>query len=130
MAGGQPKKFKSGKALIDLFEQFCDEIAENGYCRVPNQTTFCRWLSLHYDGCDRKTIYNALNKYFPAIKSDFERIQSDLIAEGAMLGKYQSTMSIFALKNWCRWKDTQTEAKDDAVLKRLDEVLGGIKSEF
>lgn len=107
MPAGQPKKFSNGKQLIELFRAFCDEIVEYEFTRVPNQTNFCKWLEKHYSSVDRKTIYTSLNKYFPSIKKDFEQIQSDIIAEGGMLGRYQPTMSIFALKNWCKWTDKQ-----------------------
>lgn len=122
MARGKPRKFKDEQQLIDLFRNFCDDIVENGFCSIPSQTNFCRWLSQHYLSCDRKTIYNSLNEYFPTIKKEFEAIQGDVIAEGAMLGKYNSTMSIFSLKNWCKWQDS---IKDDnsGTLEKLDEVL-------
>lgn len=103
----KPKKFSSGKQLIDLWIAFNDYIRDEGYCTVPTQTDFCRWLAKEYNKCDRRTIYNALNSYFPTIKKEFERIQSDTIVSGSMLNKYNSTMSIFALKNWCKWADKQ-----------------------
>ena len=126
MPAGQPKKFRNAKQLIALFGDFCDEIVNNDFSKVPNQTNFCRWLGSHFESCDRKTIYNSLNKYFPTIKKDFERIQGDVIAEGAMLGHYQSTMSIFALKNWCRWQDNPTDTDDDEAFEQLDKVLDEI----
>lgn len=122
MAGGQPKKFKSGQQMIDLWQQFCDQIRENGYTEAPTQTAFGRWLSANYSNVDRRTIYNSLNEYFPMIKKEFETIRADVISEGTMLGKYQPTMSIFALKNWCSWRDNpvNTSLNDDAV--RQDEL--------
>lgn len=128
MPRGQPKRFSNGKQLIALFRIFCDEIIDSGFERVPNQTNFCNWLSEHYNACDRKTIYNALNKYFPTVKKEFEQIQSDVIAEGGMLGKYQSAMSIFALKNWCRWQD-KVQEDNNATLERLDNILKEIKDD-
>lgn len=107
MPRGQPKRFTNGRQLIELWTEFNDDIKRNGFILVPTQSNFCRWLSMKYDTCDRKTVYNALNKYFPTVKKAFEQIQSDTIAEGAMLGHYQSAMSIFALKNWCSWTDRQ-----------------------
>lgn len=108
MAGrGQPKKIKSNQQLIELWSDFCGYIRDIEYSIAPTQTDFCIWLRKEFDNCDRKTIYNALNKYFPTVKSEFERIQADTITSGAMLGKYNSTMSIFALKNWCKWTDKQ-----------------------
>lgn len=120
--GGQPKKFKSGKDLIALWKQFCNQIRENGYKEAPTQTAFCRWLEANNTPTDAKTIYNSLNEYFPNIKKDFELIRADTISEGTMLGKYQPTMSIFALKNWCSWRDNpvNTSLNDDAV--RQDEL--------
>jgi hypothetical protein len=124
MAGrGHPKKFKDGKQLIGLWKTFCNQIRENGYTEAPTQTAFCRWLEKNYSPTDAKTIYNALNDYFPNIKKDFEAIRADTISEGTMLGKYQPSMSIFALKNWCSWKDKiETDTSED-VLAKLDEVL-------
>ena len=78
---------------------------------IPSQTSFCRWLAKNYKKTDRKTIYNSLNKIFPEIKKEFDRIRGDVIAEGAMLGRYQPTMSIFALKHWCKWTDTPETEK-------------------
>lgn len=122
MSAGQPKKFSNGKQLIELFRTFCNEIIDNDFNRVPNQTNFCKWLEKHYSSVDRKTIYTSLNKYFPTIKKDFEQIQSDVIAEGGMLGHYQAAMSIFALKNWCKWQD-KIEVNDTSALDKLDDIL-------
>lgn len=137
MAGrGQPKKFKNGQQLIDLWQQFCNQIRENGYTEAPTQTAFRRWLGVHYSDTDRKTIYNSLNDYFPNIKKEFESIRADTISEGTMLGKYQSTMSIFALKNWCSWRDNPAsanfnaeDAQQDELSKSLSELAKGLESD-
>jgi hypothetical protein len=119
----KPKKFNSAAQIIDLWQKFCDEIIDNGFVTIPSQTSFCRWLANNYEKTDRKTIYNTLNKIFPTVKKDFEAIRADTISEGTMLGKYQPSMSIFALKNWCSWKDKiETDTSED-VLAKLDEVL-------
>lgn len=130
MAGGRPKKFADEKQLIELWRQFTDEVSDGGFKCVPTQTEFCRWLKRHYAETDRRTIYNALNKYFPNIKSEFEQIQADTIAAGAMLGAYNPTMAIFGLKNWCKWNDKQqVEANVDTELhisfdSGLEEFVG------
>lgn len=117
MPAGHPKKFKNGNELIELYSRFCLQIKENGFNEIPSQTNFCEWLKENYGNADRKTIYNSLNRYFPTIKKQFEEIQSSLIAEGAMLGKYKETMSIFVLKNWCKWKDKfEEETGNDTVI--------------
>lgn len=132
MPAGQPKKFSSGKILIELFRDFCNEIIENEFNRVPNQTNFCKWLEKHYSTVDRKTIYTSLTKYFPTIKKNFEQIQSDVIAEGSMLGHYQPTMSIFALKNWCKWTDKQeidVSTIDDNTRQEVEKLVSTVKEE-
>ncbi len=130
MAGrGQPKKFKSGEQLIALWKQFCKCIKDNEYMEVPTQTNFEQWLKIQYKPVTVRTIYNALNEYFPTIKKDFESVQADLIAEGAMLGKYQPTMSIFALKNWCKWTDKQevtTASIDDQTRNEVNNLVESI----
>lgn len=128
MPAGQPKKFKNGKELVKLFSDFCDYIVDIDYSAVPTQTEFCRWLAKKYTECDRKTIYNSLNKYFPTIKKEFEQLQSDTIASGSMLGKYQATMSIFALKNWCKWKDREENIIDiESANGKLADLIEGLK---
>lgn len=122
---GQPKKFKSGEELVQLFSEFCEHIVYEKYTEIPSQTNFCKWLEANYDGADRKTIYNALNKYFPTIKKDFEKLQSDLLSQGAMLGKWKEAMTIFVLKNWCKWTDKPVE--EDDTLEKAKEVLVSIR---
>ena len=117
---GNPKRFRSGEQLIELFNQFCIWVKENDFQTIPSQTRFCEWLAREYTQTDRRTIYNALNKYFPTVKRDFEKLQSDTMTEGAMTGKYNPTMTIFALKNWCEWKDkqeTEISGNDGGVIK-------------
>ena len=125
----KPNKFESGEHLIELWRQFCNSIVENEFNTVPTQTAFCRWLEKEYEKTDRKTIYNSLNKIFPSIKKEFEQLQSDVIMQGGMMGKYNPTMSIFGLKNWCGWSDSgrvvsgryDEEKAEDALSKALRE---------
>lgn len=124
----KPTKFRSAKQLIELWQAFCDDIVAKDFETIPSQTAFCRWLATHYENTDRKTIYNSLNKIFPAIKKEFEQIQSDVIAEGSMLGHYQPAMSIFALKNWCRWKDREENIIDGTSANgKLTDLIDGLK---
>ena len=122
----KPNKFESGEQLISLWNDFCNEIIDNGFDKVPTQTAFCRWLAEHYKETDRKTIYNSLNKIFPTIKKDFEKLQSDTITTGGMLGKYNPTMTIFALKNWCNWAD-KPENENEEKQEMQTELLKAIK---
>ena len=134
---GQPKRFESAEQMIALWSDFCNEIVQNEFNSVPTQSAFCRWLSQNYEDTDRKTIYNSLNKYFPSIKKDFEQLQSDVIMQGGMMGKYNPTMSIFGLKNWCGWSDSgrvttgryDEEKAEDALSKALREEAERMQNE-
>jgi hypothetical protein len=119
----KPFKFKNEEQFIGLWRDFCNDIVDNGFVTVPTQSSFCRWLAEHYEETDRKTIYNYLNKIFPSIKKDFEQLQSDIIMHGGMLGKYNPTMSIFGLKNWCGWGDNGNNAYNRGEEKREDDPL-------
>ena len=133
----KPNKFESGEHLIELWRRFCNSIVENEFNTVPTQTAFCRWLEKEYEKTDRKTIYNSLNKIFPSIKKDFEQLQSDVIMQGGMMGKYNPTMSIFGLKNWCGWSDSgrvttgryDEEKAEDALSKALREEAERMQNE-
>lgn len=132
----KPLKFDSSEQFIELWQAFCDDIVSKGFNTIPSQTSFCKWLAKHYEKTDRKTIYNSLNKIFPDIKDSFDKIRADIIAEGTMLGKYQPTMSIFALKNWCSWRDNPAsanfnaeDAQQDELSKSLSELAKGLESD-
>ena len=54
------------------------------------------------------------------LKKEFEDIRADLLSRGASIGVYNVTMIIFALKNWCNWKDkAEVEQDNTGVLETL-----------
>ena len=106
--------------FVDLYIEFCEEVAKEGFKTIPSQTSFARWLSDNYADTSRRTIYNYLHKYFPDIKKRVCEMQGDTIAEGAMVGAYAGSAAIFALKHWCGWKDkvfTEDETEKDLNVK-------------
>lgn len=132
---GKPPKFESGEQVITLWLEFCDSIVDGDFKQIPTQAAFCRWLGEHYAETSERTLYNALNKYFPTIKKEFRQIQSDVIMQGGMLGKYNPTMAIFGLKNWCGWCNDGTthnsidERPEDALSKALREEAEKMEAE-
>ena len=110
---GKPKRWKNENEFLQDWNAYCNYIVENDFCVVPTMTDFAMWLEKNGFGADRRTIYNAIHEYFPGVKNKIENMRSDLVVQGAALGKYPSTaMCIFALKNWCGWTDKQ-ETKSD-----------------
>ena len=109
---GQPRKFRSGEHLIKCLSEFCEAIVEHGYNKLPSRSNFCRWYA---DQCKQsistRTVWLSMTQYYPGIKDDAMELISDVLVQGAALGKWNSTMVIFALKNWCHW----SEKKDTAV---------------
>lgn len=123
---GQPRSFSNGKELVELYRQFCDEIKDNGYNTVPYITEFDRWIAGKAKNADRHTIYLTIHKYYPEIKSQIEQIQSETMSQGAMLGKYKETSTIFALKCKCGWRENHEENKGNN--DKQDELVKAIKN--
>lgn len=124
---GRPKKFESGEDLLNDLLLYLDDIRERGFEEVPTKANFCKFLSRYYgEDCNRTTVYHSLKEYYNDFKKDFEQALSDFIAEGGMLGKYQSTMTIFCLKNWYSWTDNKqvdVTTSNDAILDTLKGIV-------
>ena len=120
---GRPKTFKSGDEVLNLFTEFCEELySDDQSIYVPSKTDFCLWLKNEKNfSCDRKTLYTTLSKYFPDIKKEFDEMRGDTLVNGAMRGKYQPTMTIFALKNWCGWADRPEEKEENGITVTLSD---------
>ena len=98
-----------------MFESFCSYIRDNNFVKqftradgevgvlpiVPSQANFARWLgvsrfqitdAMRYCGCPEDYVH-------------YKNMLADILSEGAMMGIYQTTMTIFSLKNLCDWAD-------------------------
>lgn len=78
---------------------------------------------------DRKSLlnYSKDEKFFPTIKRARERVEAQL-EENALMGKANSTFTIFNLKNNYGWRDT-VEVKNDNEITKLDELLKAVKDD-
>lgn len=103
---GQPRAFRSAAHLFERMQEFCDDIIEHGYNVLPSKTEFCRWYANHYKrSISRRTLWSAMELYYPEIKEDVTELIGDVLAQGAALGHWNATVTIFVLKNWCHWGD-------------------------
>lgn len=138
MAGrGQPRKITNEKLELYLYEYF--EYIYNSQSEdtadVPTFYGFYRFVNAKTP-CAYRTIQRCFDEYCPDYKKDFELIRSDLLVRGTSLGKYQPTIVIFALKNWCSWSDrtetvqlTADDVKQDALSKSLEDMAEELTSD-
>ncbi len=115
-------KYKTQEELqegIDKYFQECDE-KELPY----TMSGLAESLDI-----DRRTLTNYSNNdsFFPLIKKAKQKVERQL-EENALMGKSNSTFTIFNLKNNYGWRDT-VEVKNDNELSKLDELLGEIKND-
>lgn len=108
------KAILNGEELLFLFEAFCDYIRDQNFTRsfttpdgeiklmpiVPNQATFAKWL-----GMRRNDIHDVISKEKPEVAEQYKSTLADLLSEGAMVGAYAASSTIFSLKNLCDWAD-------------------------
>ncbi len=104
------KPVKDGAELVELWREFCAQIVEDGYTITPTVTEFIRFIA-RLRGAEETAVAGAVEALFPDARAAIERIRADVVSQGTMLGKYQSTMSVLAIKNWCGWADKQDPAR-------------------
>ena len=121
--GGRPKKYSKAEELqnsIDKYFKDCDK-KEKPYTMSG--------LAYALD-MDRKTLlnYSKDEEFFPTIKKAKQKVEQQL-EENALIGKGNSTFTIFNLKNNFEWKDN-VEVKTNAIedLTTLADMLGFNKS--
>lgn len=103
---GQPRAFRSARHLVEWFDKYCEELEDGGFRSAPTLTGFARWCrDVKGSKVSRRTLYSAIHEYYPEIRDELEDLRADTLVNGAAQGKYAASVTIFALKNWCRWSD-------------------------
>lgn len=114
----------------DFVFQYLNEICQSQSGDSPDIPTFYGFYNFVKEKkeCSYHTVRRCFDEYWADIKKDFQDVRSDLLVRGGMLGKYQPTMTIFGLKNWCGWGDNgkvadygAEEEEDDPLTKSLKE---------
>lgn len=127
---GQPKVFEE-QEFKDFVFQYLNEVYQNQNSDDPDIPTFFGFYNFvkQRKECSYHTVRRCFDEYWADIKKDFQDVRADLLVRGAMLYKYNPTMSIFGLKNWCGWSDSgrvvtgryDEEKAEDALSKALRE---------
>ncbi len=127
---GQPKKFKKEEFknyVLGYMNHIYDK-QDNGEKDTPTFFGFYRYVNEQKE-CSYHTIRRCFDEYWADIKKEFEEMRGDLLSRGASIGVYNVTMIIFALKNWCNWKDkaepetTSEEEKQKNLLNAIERAV-------
>jgi len=126
---GKPRSFSSAEAIAKAYTDFCNDIKakfdEGKPCQIPSKSNFAEWT-----GCDRRTVYLTMEKYYPAIKKQINDIMAETLVEGVSRGIWQPTIIIFALKNWCGWADkVETKSEISGTLEQRYDAMKKLMSD-
>ena len=130
---GRPRLFTNEQFeqyVYDYFEYIYNSQSEE-IADIPTFYGFFRFVK-EKKPCSYRTIRTYFDEFLPDIKKDFENIRSDLLVRGTSLGKYQPTIVIFALKNWCSWSDRPNEATviiDDTTRNEVVTLVDNIRKQ-
>lgn len=135
----KPKKFKKEEFkqhVLNYFEKIYDAQADTeSLPEPPTFFGFYRYVS-EITECSYNTVRRSFDQYWADIKKEFEEMRADLLVRGTAMGRYNSTIAIFALKNWCKWTDKQEvtqftadDVKQDALSQSLEAMAEDLESD-
>ena len=132
MPRGKPKLLKE-KEFSEYVYKYFEEIyycqnEEDTKADLPSRYGFFIFVN-RFKKVSFNTIRRCFDEYWADVKKEFEDIRADLLARGAALGKYNPTIVIFALKNWCKWTDKQevtTANIDDQTRNEVNSLVESI----
>lgn len=111
----------SEKQMIADFEDFLKMVENGDYSIVPTISAFADCI-----GKPRGDVHEWFRLH-PTASRQMRDMCADTIASGAMLKKYVSNVTNFALKNWCGWEEAPQKkgktSKDVADEKKAQEKL-------
>lgn len=111
----------SESKMIAEFEDFLKMVENGDYSIVPTISAFADSI-----GKPRGDVHEWFRLH-PTASRQMRDMCADTIASGAMLKKYVSNVTNFALKNWCGWEEAPQKkgktSKDVADEKKAQEKL-------
>lgn len=122
METGRPKLYNSKEEMqkiIDAYFSLCDQL-ERPYTMsgLANALNMSRQSLINYSKDE---------EFFDTIKKARAKVEQQL-EENALMGKANSTFTIFNLKNNYGWRDS-VEINNQNELTKLDELLKEIKKD-
>lgn len=122
METGRPKLYNSKEEMQELIEAYfslCDQL-ERPYTMsgLANALNMSRQSLINYSKDE---------EFFDTIKKARAKVEQQL-EENALMGKANSTFTIFNLKNNYGWRDS-VEINNQNELTKLDELLKEIKKD-
>ena len=114
-------KGMSESTMFEKFEQFLKSVEDDGYKIVPTISSFADYIEK-----PRADVYEWFRGH-PSASDQMREMCADTIASGAMLKKYVSNVTNFALKNWCQWEEAPQKkgksSKQTADEKKAQQLL-------
>lgn len=120
---GRPKLYTSAEDMerdIDNYFKYCEK-QKKPYtmCGLANALDMSRQSLINYSND---------NEFFDTIKRARSKVEQQL-EENALLGKANSTFTIFNLKNNFNWKDVvENQVSSNGILGELKEALNNDKN--
>lgn len=129
------KRAITTEECLYAFECYISWIRDNNFTRgfkrpdgthgmmpiVPNQSNFAKWLGVGY-----RAIGAAIADDEQA-RNTYKNMLADCLSEGAMVGAYEKSSTIFSLKNLCDWadkyEDRSTSRADDLGVEEAQELM-------
>jgi hypothetical protein len=118
--------------MFGRFEQFLKRVEADDYCIVPTISAFADYIEK-----PRADVHEWFRGH-PTASRQMRDMCADTIASGAMLKKYVSNVTNFALKNWCGWEEapqkkgkTSKEVADEKkAAEKLDAYYAAERRKF
>lgn len=104
----------SAREMLTQFEAFLKWVESCNYETVPTISTFADYIEK-----SRADVHEWFRLH-PTESGQMRDMCADTLATGAMLKKYDTRITSFALKNWCGWEDTP-QKKGQKGSKKADE---------
>lgn len=111
--------------MLSEFEAFLKDVEANDYQIVPTISAFADFMAK-----SRADVHEWFRLH-PTASDQMRDMCADTIASGAMLKKYVSNVTNFALKNWCKWeeapkkqgKTSKEVADEEAATEKLSAYI-------